>query len=914
MANKCPKCNSVNTDSARFCSSCATPLPSPEVLVTKTLETPTEKLTRGTTFAERYEIIEELGKGGMGKVYRVEDTKLTQEVALKLIKPEIAQDKKIIERFKNELKTARMISHKYVCRMFDLGEARGTHFITMEYVRGEDLKSFIHRSGHLAVNTTVRIAKHICEGLTEAHKLGVVHRDLKSNNIMIDRSGNARIMDFGIARSLEAKGITGMGVMIGTPEYMSPEQVEGKDIDQRSDIYSLGVILYEMVTGRVPFEGDTPFTIGMKHKGETPQNPKEINSQIPDDLSRTILKCLEKDKAARYQSAGELGAELTKIEKGIPTTERQILKRKPITSKEITVKFNLRKLIIPVFLVLAATVSALIIFRGAKLDVDPNLAVVAIFENQTGDESLDPLGRMASDWISQIISQTGNIEVVPTMAVLQAYSMLPAQEDTPQNVKILRALAEDTGAGTMVYGTFYLTNQELHFQAHIMDVQSQRLIQSLEPVKGRLDNKMEVIQLLSQKVIATVAVYFDKIYGEFSSTLRRKPPPYEAYQEFLLGTESFGIDYAEAIRHFTRAVELDPSFLLAKIYIAVGYGNQGRYAEADAIIQVLDESREQLPQFYCHILDWYKAHLKGQCEEELRFITKAEKLVPNNMVINYMRGFSELEANHPLEALKTYAKMDSVNLEILYSRKFGSWRIGYLTEALHMLSDYKQELKEARKGQRYYPDNLWLRAYETRALAALGKIDAVREVIETSLVVVSSGGTPGDVMLRAAWELRAHGHMEAYQEIANQAVEWYQNKIQLQGANEDLRYDLATALYTAERWNEAQAVFAELAENDPENIEYKGRMGLLAARRDEQDKALKISKELENINRPYSFGRPTYMCARMASLFGEKEQAVALMRKAFSQGLEYGAYLLCEMDLEPLRDYEPFQELLKPKG
>jgi tetratricopeptide (TPR) repeat protein len=313
-------------------------------------------------------------------------------------------------------------------------------------------------------------------------------------------------------------------------------------------------------------------------------------------------------------------------------------------------------------------------------------------------------------------------------------------------------------------------------------------------------------------------------------------------------------------------------------------------------------------------LDWYKALLSGQNEEALRSVIKAAKMVPKNMVINYMHGFSALDINQPLETLKTYAQMDYIDPELLYSRLLGSWRIGYLTEALHMLADYKQELKEVRKGLKYYPDNLWLRAYEVRALAALGKTETVREVIEKSLDVVSSRGSPGDVMLYAAQELRAHGHRGAHLDTANQAVDWYRNQLQLQGANEDLSQDLAIALYTAERWDDAQAVYDELLEGDSGNIEYKGKMGLLAVRKGDRARALEILVELERTKRPYLFGRHTYMCARITALLGDKEKAVALLRKAFAQGLKYGAYLLREMDLEPLRDYKPFQELLKPKG
>ena len=193
MTMKCPKCQHENPDDTIYCGKCATQLPSiKDIEVTETIEVPKEELTRGTTFAGRYEIIEELGKGGMGRVYRVEDTKLEQEVALKLIKPEIAKDKKTIERFRNELKLARNIRHKNVCGMFDLGETEGAHFITMEYVRGEDLRSLIRRIGQLPIGKSISITKQICEGLVEAHRSGVVHRDLKSNNIMIDKEGNVR--------------------------------------------------------------------------------------------------------------------------------------------------------------------------------------------------------------------------------------------------------------------------------------------------------------------------------------------------------------------------------------------------------------------------------------------------------------------------------------------------------------------------------------------------------------------------------------------------------------------------------------------------------------------------------------------------------------------------------------------------
>jgi serine/threonine protein kinase len=314
---ECPKCHSLNSDRARYCEDCGTLLAtsSSDINETQTqasLPSAKEPVV-GKVFAGRYFIIEELGAGGMGKVYRARDQKVNEIVALKLIKPEIANQPKVLERFRNELVIARKIVHKYVGRMFELMEAEGVHFITMEYIPGENLRVFIKRSREMTEGVIVTLAEQICEGLAEAHRMGVVHRDIKPSNIMIDREGNAKITDFGIARSFAGEGTISSGDITGTPDYMSPEQVDGKGIDAQSDIYSLGITLYEMSTGRLPFEGETPLSVAVKQRAAIPKPPRYYRPQLSDGLNKLIIKCLEKDKEKRYINVGQVLEDLKNL-------------------------------------------------------------------------------------------------------------------------------------------------------------------------------------------------------------------------------------------------------------------------------------------------------------------------------------------------------------------------------------------------------------------------------------------------------------------------------------------------------------------------------------------------------------------------------------------------------------------------
>jgi serine/threonine protein kinase/Tfp pilus assembly protein PilF len=535
---KCPKCDFENTSDSKFCKECGTQLPSAEkIAVTETIEAPREELIRGSTLANRYEIIEELGKGGMGRVYRVEDTKLKQEVALKLIKSEIASDKKTIERFRNELKFARNIRHKNVCGMFDLGEAEGAHFITMEYVRGEDLKSLVRRIGQLPIGKSISISKQICEGLVEAHRLGVVHRDLKSNNIMIDKEGNVRIMDFGIARSLTEKGITAAGVMIGTPEYMSPEQAEAKEVDKRTDIYSLGVILYEMITGRLPFEGDTHLAIAMKHKGETPRRPKDLNPQIPDILCDIILKCMEKEKDNRYQDVAEVKADLEGIEQSLTTLESAIYSEEPETTTIPEMSWKYSVAVLPF------------------ADISPQKDQAYFCDGMTDD-------------IITKLTKLQELKVISRTSVMR-------YKNTDKDI---REIGKELNVNTILEGSVQKSGDYIRVNAQLINVEDGFHLWA-ETYDRELKNVFEIQSDLAENIAK--ALKTNLTIAEKQGLSKNPTDDLEAYNIYLVGRHFWNMrteeGFQKSLEQFQKAIKKDPTYALAYTGIADYFNLIGYY-------------------------------------------------------------------------------------------------------------------------------------------------------------------------------------------------------------------------------------------------------------------------------------------------------------------------------------------------
>jgi len=707
---KCQKCHSDNPDTKNFCSECGTRLTlqnEPSSSFTKTLETPTEELTRGSVFAGRYEVIEELGKGGMGRVYRVFDKKVDGEVALKLINSEISSDKKTVERFRNELKIARDITHKNVCRMYDLNEDHGTHYITMEYVPGGDLKRFIRRSKQLGISTALSIAKQICEGLEEAHNLGIVHRDLKPQNIMIDDDGNVRIMDFGIARTIRSKGITGPGMMIGTPEYMSPEQAEAKEIDLCSDIYSFGVILYEMVTGQLPFEGDTPLSIAMKHKGERPKDPRDLNTQAPEDLSQLILKCMEKDKERRYQSTNELLSELANIKKSIPTTEHTVLKRKLSTSREITVSFQPKKIFIPALVVVIISILAFIIWKPFSqkkavpiLSDKPSLAVI-YFKNNTGDEGLEHWRTMLPNLLIADLTQSKYIRILSEDKLFNILSKLNQQEANTYSSDVLKQVATQGGVNNILQGAYAKAGDEFRINVTLQDTKTGELIGS-ESVAGKGEESIfNLVDELTRRIKAKFELSEEEITSDIDREVGKittESP--EALKYYIEGRKYHSVgDFRKSIQIMESAVSVDPEFALAYRSMASSYNNLSLYSEKKKYVQKALELTDRLSDLERYRIqgDFYK-NSENTYDKAIEAYSNLLKLYPDDLTGNNNFGlfYSDLEDwDKAIERFEVPIK-NKTESTIIYLNITSSYRAkGLYDKAQKILEEYIHNLKES---------------------------------------------------------------------------------------------------------------------------------------------------------------------------------------------------------------------------
>jgi serine/threonine protein kinase/Tfp pilus assembly protein PilF len=702
---KCSKCQHQNPEGTLYCAKCGAELQSSEEAppsVTKTLQIPVKEFSPGSTFAGRYEIIELLGKGGMGKVYKVLDKQINEEMALKVLKPDIVEEEGTIERFRNELKIARKIAHRNICRMFDIDEDAGVPYITMEYVPGEDLKDIIRKKEALPEKEILTIAGQVCEGLVEAHDLGVVHRDLKPQNIMIDGQNRVKIMDFGIARSVEAPGMTQAGVIIGTPDYLSPEQAEGMEADERSDIYSFGVILYEMATGQVPFTGDTAISVVLKHKTQNPLHPRKLNPAISEDLSNVILRCMQKNRQSRYQNVRELLQAITSLEKGISLDKPFLLKEGPFFAL-----LKSRKFLIPISAVVFAFITIIFwhVFSGRQISSSlpdkPSIAVIS-FENQTGDKSYDILQELIPNYLITKLEAAGNMQVTTWERLLDLMKQKGNRDVEFIDRELGFELCRMDDIDAIVFGSVSKLGNMFTTDVKVWDVNTRQLVSSASAMgDGPESILITQIQELSLGILKGMGVPENQIGATSQKIAEVGTDSLEAYQYYLIGKDYFDkLYWSEAREFLEKAVETDPTFAYAYLLLGTSYRSLGEYkAELAAYKKAKEFSHKATERERFWIEGAHLIYVEGAGNDlYIPLLKQFIEKFPKEKTAHWILGYNYSSEGMLDKALESYHK--SLELDPEFGMTLNS--IGLLYSRM---GDYRKATDFLEKYAELYPED-----------------------------------------------------------------------------------------------------------------------------------------------------------------------------------------------------------------
>ncbi|MGB6875547.1 MAG: tetratricopeptide repeat protein [Candidatus Acidiferrales bacterium] len=623
-------------------------------------------LEAGDELGHRYQIESMLGQGGMGRVYKAYDKELDRPIALKVLQPELTSDPNAMQRFKQELLLASRISHKNILRIHDLGEADNVKFISMAFVDGLDLHHLL-RSGKLSIERAQNIAQQLCEALDAAHSEGIVHRDMKPQNILMGAGDHVYISDFGLAKSLEssAGGMTRTGQYLGTPRYMAPEQVEAGQVDKRTDLYALGLILFEMVTGEDAFKGDSTLQIMYRRVKEKAPNPKQINPEVPDYLARIILRCLERDPAHRYQDAREILADLraarvTPTAKGLRGTLSNVASRWWIAAA-----------VAILLAALLAIPSVRHIFRSSQQA--PTAA------SNAAPPGVPPLstGRFIAVLPLQVLGDAHQVGYLAEGVQEALYAKLfqlkdvrmtsaDASAKANQNESLPR-IANALGANLLVQGVLQSSGDKI------------RIIINLE-------NGADGKRLWSKEFNGVTGDLFtieDQIYNQLVTALDVTPtgdevaraaarPTYNiaAYDLYLRGRNALrghqSKDIQSALDYFSQAVAKDASFALAYTGIADAslrmYGIKKDSFWTDKALAAAEQAQQlspNLPEVHFVLGSTYNA--TGKYNEAVAELKRAVALAPNSDESYRLLGDAYLQSGNAPAAMQSFQKAIQLN-------------------------------------------------------------------------------------------------------------------------------------------------------------------------------------------------------------------------------------------------------------
>jgi len=552
---KCPKCHGDNPDTSRFCGSCAAPLGGGGpggVSMTKTLETPGTVLKPGTLIAGKYRIIEEVGHGGMGVVYKAEDIKLKRSVALKFLPPHLMDSPILKERFLIEAQAAAALSHPNICVIHEVGESEERPYIAMEYVEGETLRGRIERRP-LEVEEAMGLAIQVASGLDEAHRKGIIHRDIKSANIMVTGKGQGKVMDFGLAKLRGGSSLTRTQTTLGTVAYMSPEQARGDDLDPRTDIWSLGVVLYEMLTGQLPFKGDHDQTVIHAIIHREPKAPSKMRAGLSPGVDEIVLRTLAKKAADRYQTMEELRGDVEAVGEGLrPLKAKRRLRR---TFLGWNRAYLLGCALGVVFLLFGLNFGGLRDRTfGGRGGAEPTKRLAVLpFTNASGD----PEQEFFSDGITQeLITMLGRLQPAALSVIARTSVMRYKKGDTPVD-----QIGRELGVDYVLEGSAGREGDRVRITAELIQTNDQTQLWA-DTYERELSSILTVQGQLAQSVAKALTVEVLPAEQARLAIVRTVNP--EAFDAYLKGSSLWqtlrAADVDAAQRYFEQTLDKDPSY------------------------------------------------------------------------------------------------------------------------------------------------------------------------------------------------------------------------------------------------------------------------------------------------------------------------------------------------------------------
>ena len=618
-------------------------------------------LQPGAILGQRYEILQILGEGGMGAVYKARDRELNRMVALKVIRPDLAGSQAIIDRFKQELLLATQVTHKNVIRIYDLSEAEGMKFITMEFVEGEDLRGLMQKKGKLAPEEAVEIMQQTCRALEAAHSAGIIHRDLKPQNIMRDKAGRILVMDFGLARTLEGDGMTQTGALVGTMDYMSPEQALGKDLDQRSDLFALGLIFYELLTGKMPYKADSVVASLLKRTQERAAPVSSHDASIPKPLSNIVGKCMEPDVKLRYQSSGEILADLDAWQGGRAAATLHF----PSGVRPWGRSYPWHWFGTAAAVVVLAIVG--FIFRDALFKPPPartgpvvSLAILP-FRNASGDPALDWLGPSVAEMLSTDVGQSAQLRTVSPNVLHQILTDLRVAPATVLDPTAIRRVADFSNADRVVWGQYAKFGDQIRIDATLQDIKNDRSI----PLKIDVSGEKEIpgaIDRLAESIREKLALPADVLKELRASSFQPVSQSVAALRAYNqgIGLQRDGKNL-EAQKQFEAATKEDPTFALAFSRLAQAYSNLGYDTEAEQAAKKAETLGQDLPEAAKYLISAIRAQVTKNYPEATKAYENLAKVSPDNSDVQSALANLYEDVGNLTKAREYYEKLLATN-------------------------------------------------------------------------------------------------------------------------------------------------------------------------------------------------------------------------------------------------------------